>query len=424
MPDTRRSEERVGAYWDALVLGHDTTGIDIDPALADAIVRVQALAAAPPAMARDRVYQRLAPLMAGEQSVAATSAPRSRVHQSVGPVIAAKDHVAPPDRRPALRPVRAAGHWAGSHLATAALLLLTLTVAFTAIRLQADLPRDETPGVPALVRALESASGAVLVEPLAEANLAAEELGASENEAIFYRLTLSPGASAPYLAGPLSGHSGDRGIATAGAGLEMVQSGVYAVRLDAPVRVHRSGADGRENAIPTGTDVVLGPGDAVVYPDYAARAEIRNAGDEPVVLLGIAIVSVDRSETPSVELPAEITGEMFSRLSSESRALPSGPLCLGLWRLTLPAGESVEPYEATGLEALRVERGAITRGVLRPGEAAPHGRPFFSPAQTSAPFTPLSPGLRRVITSVGNEPAEILAVTIEPAAIGPTTLAP
>jgi hypothetical protein len=92
--------------------------------------------------------------------------------------------------------------------------------------------------------------------------------------------------------------------------------------------------------------------------------------------------------------------------------------------VTLPEGTSLGPYEATGLEALRIERGAITRSFLRPGETASRGRPLFHLAGTSAPFMAPAPGVRRVIASAGDEPAVFLVLSIEPAGVWSRTLAP
>jgi hypothetical protein len=45
-------------------------------------------------------------------------------------------------------------------------------------------------------------------------------------------------------------------------------------------------------------------------------------------------------------------------------------------------------------------------------------------AGTSIPFLRPSPGVRRTITSVGNQPAVVLALGIEPAMPPPSSLAP
>ena len=424
MPDTRAAEDRVGAYWDALVLGHETAGIDLDPALADAIEQFHAMGTAPPSTARERVWQRLEPLVAGETPVTGRLALSRPALKPIGPATTANGHVAAPDARrreaPLMRPV---GRRARSHLATAALLVLTLAVGYAAIRLQAPEVRDEATRLPALIRALASAPGDAVADQLVEATFGSEDLPAGAREAIFYRLTLPPGASLPYLAGPLCGRRGE--IATAGVGVEVVQSGAYAVRLDAPVRVRDGDAADGEDEFPAGTEVVLGPGETVVYPDYGAAGTVRNAGDEPMVLVGVAIVAADGPGTAMTELPAGVIGESLGRaIPSELRSLPAGPVRVGLWRLTLPAGGRAGPYEAPGLEALRVERGAITRHFLRPGDTAPRFRPLFHTTGTSAPFAAPVPGARRVIASVGDEPAELLAVLIEPAGVRLGALAP
>ena len=424
MPDTRAAEDRVGAYWDALVLGHETAGIDLDPALADAIEQFHAMGTAPPSTARERVWQRLEPLVAGETPVTGRLALSRPALKPIGPATTANGHVAAPDARrreaPLMRPV---GRRARSHLATAALLVLTLAVGYAAIRLQAPEVRDEATRLPALIRALESAPGDAVADQLVEATFGAGDLPAGAREAIFYRLTLPPGASLPYLAGPLCGRRGE--IATAGVGAEVVQSGAYAVRLDAPVQV-RDGeaADGGEE-MSVGTEIVLGPGDAANYPDYGARGAVRNAGDEPMVLVGVAIVAADGPGTAMSELPTGVIGESFGRtLPSELQSLPAGPVRVSLWRLTLPEAGGVGPYDPTGLEAVRIEAGTIAWNVVRPGAGAPSGPPLYRMAGTTVPFMAPAPGKRRVIASAGDEPAVLLALHIEPAGVWSRMLAP
>lgn len=110
--------------------------------------------------------------------------------------------------------------------------------------------------------------------------------------------------------------------------------------------------------------------------------------------------------------------------SSEWQSLPTGSVTVSLWRLTLPEGTSVGPYEAFGLETLRVEDGGITRNFLRPGESTSLHLPLFHPAGTSAAFLAPKAGVQRIITNVGDEPAVVLALSIEPAGVRLGTLTP
>ena len=146
----------------------------------------------------------------------------------------------------------------------------------------------------------------VATETLFEVTFAADDVPAGEVEAVYYRLTLPPGTGLPLLAGPFCGCPGEE--VAAGVGAELVQSGSYALRLGAPFVVRRAGQDGEERVAPD-TAVTLGPGDAAIYPDYAAFGEVRNAGQEPLVVVGVAIVSAEPSGTPVPDLPSGVRAE-------------------------------------------------------------------------------------------------------------------
>jgi hypothetical protein len=176
--------------------------------------------------------------------------------------------------------------------------------------------------------------------------------------------------------------------------------------------------------VPAGTEVILGPGDTAIYPDYTAPGAISNRGDEPVVVVGVAINSIERSGDRTPMLPPAVKLELLATTpSGEWRSLPAGPVSMSIWRLALPAGTSAGPYEAPGLESLWIEKGGILHSLLRPGEAEPRGRPLFHPAGTGAPVMALAPGVRHVISSKDDEPAELLVLSIEPAGVWSRTLA-
>ena len=205
---------------------------------------------------------------------------------------------------------------------------------------------------------------------------------------------------------------------TAGAGVEVVLSGRYALRLAAPFRVRRGAAGGvtGEADVPADVEVTLGPGDAAVYPDYAVPAEGRSVGAEPLVVVGAAIVAAEPSGTPAPALPAGVTGEVLGHATRyEWRKLPAGPTTVTLWRLTLPPGAGLPPYEPPGLEAIHVEAGAVGVGAWRPGEPAPPRTPPTYIEDGTVPFAGLDPGTRRVVANAGDEPAVLLVLTVAPA---------
>jgi hypothetical protein len=323
------------------------------------------------------------------------------------------------EQEPSIKP--SFGHRARTQLATSGLVVVTLILGITAIWQNASVS-EASPHSPALVRALASAPGDVVDERLLETTFSAAELPTGDKEAVFYRLTLPPSARLPFLVGPLAGCWGL--LPKAGAGAELIQSGAYTLRLDAPIRLQRGGAAAVVD-IPAGTEVVLEPGDNAIYPDYSVRGTISNGGNEPVVIAGVAINSIERSGDQAPMVPPAVELKLLaSTPSAEWRSLPVGPMSVSIWRLALPAGTSAGPYEATGLESLWIEKGEILHSLLRPGEAEPRGRPLFHPAGTGAPVMALAPGVRHVITSEDDEPAQLLVLSIEPAGAWSRTLAP
>ena len=420
-----RTAHELGRFWDTLIQGESmaTPHSSLETELTETVRWLhQHRSGAAPDAVRERIWQGLAhqashdapvtePRTTPARPTHTGSAPRANGLQMAPYVLGHEPLI-----------VSSFVRKARTHLATAALLTLTLVMGFVAIW-QSSSVRENSPRPPALIRALESVPGGVVNELLLEATFSAEELPAGDTEAIFYRFTLHPGASLPSLAGPSCACWGE--LATAGVGAEVVQSGVYSLRLDALIRVQRGGAARAVEQIGTRSEVILGPGDIAIYSDAAAPGDIRNAGDEPVVVVGMAIVAMEESGVSASRFPIPVGFEHLTRTTaSEWGSLPAGPVSVSLWQVTLPEGTSLGPYEATGLEALRIERGAIARSFLRPGETAPRGQPLFHLAGTSAPFMAPAPGVRRIIASAGDEPAELLVLSIEPAGAWSRTLAP
>jgi hypothetical protein len=424
MDHGQRAAHELSRFWDTLIQDETTapplSGLETELTETVRWLHRHRPGAAPDAV-RERIWRQLAH-QASHDAPVTEPLPPPALFTSTGSDLPANGLLASPhalEHKP--RIMRPIGRWALTHFATAALLLLTLAVAFVALRQQTP---EATP-VPALIRALESIPEPedVVDELMLEVTFSAKELPVGDTEIIFYRLTLDPGASLPSLAGPACACWGE--LAKAGVGVEVVQSGVYALRLDAPIRVQRGVAARAVEEIGTRSEVILEPGDIAIYSDAVAPGDIQNAGDEPVVVIGMAIVAMEESAVPAPSFPTGIRFEHLTRTTtSEWQSLPAGPVSVSLWQVTLPEGTSLGPYEATGLETLRIERGAITRSFLRPGETASRGRPLFHLAGTSAPFMAPAPGVRRVIASAGDEPAVFLVLSIEPAGAWSRTLAP
>jgi hypothetical protein len=308
------------------------------------------------------------------------------------------------------------------YLTTSALVVLTAAVAFAVMGQSRSTPENEATHLPALIRALHATAGEVDDELLVEAIFPPNALPTGDAEAVFYRLTLPAGTSLPAPAGPFCLCRGD--FVAAGIGIEVVQSGAYSVHLQTPLHVQRGGASGTAEAIAAGQDVLLGPGDAVVYADYAGQGALRNAGHDPVVVLGMAIVT---KEGTGIDLPLPLEGVnvelLASSLTSDWDTLPPGPVAVSLWRLRLPAGTSVGPYAGAGLEALSVESGMISRRYVRLADHTPLPPLTQYPGVQSIFLAP-APGIRRSITSGDVDPTVLLALSIEPKTIWSATLAP
>jgi hypothetical protein len=309
------------------------------------------------------------------------------------------------------------------YLTTAALLVFTVAVAFVAMGHLHPTREDGATHLPALIRALHATSGDVDDELLVETVFTPDVLPAGDAEAIFYRLTLPAGTSLPAPAGPFCLCRGD--FVAAGVGIEMVQSGTYSLQLETPIQVQRGGVSGRVEEMAARQDVLLGPGDAAVYADYASEGTLRNAGQDPVIVLGMAIVT---KEGTGIDLPLPPEGVkiqlLASSLTSDWETLAPGPVTVSLWRLRLPAGTGVGPYAGAGLEALAVESGTISRRYLRLAEHTPGLPPLTQYPGVQSIFLAPAPGIRRSITSGDAEPAVLLALSIEPEAIWSATLAP
>lgn len=253
----------------------------------------------------------------------------------------------------------------------------------------------------------------VTEETLISWTISAHELPEGDVEAVFYRLTLPPAASLPLLAGPFCGCPGEN--VKTGIGIEVVEAGTYVMRLDAPLTVVRAGA---EDEVAAGAEVTLGPGDVARFPDYAAPGEIRNAGTDPVSVVGLAILSQEATGTPVPDLPAEVTArELGSVFPYDWRKLPPGPVTVTLRRLSLPAGAELAPDAPVGLEAIHVDEGWVSVAFIPAGETEPSQPLTYGPG-SSTPFQSLMPGTRRVVSNDEDEPATILVLTISSSGAG------
>ena len=336
-------------------------------------------------------------------------------HESAG--------IAPPATHPpARRQLLANASRAVPFAATVALVLFTLAVGIVPLLGQAPHAPGEPRQTPALVRAMQTAPGRVDDVVLAEAVFRFDQLPPGAKEVVFYQLTIPPGLTLTALTGPSCRCPG--WTVNGGVGAEVVQAGHYSIRLSTPIEVQRRAGTPGE-AIAAHTEVTLGPGDAAIYPDYTAAAEIRVAGDAPVELIGVAIVGSDGSVIPAPVLPDGVRSEELGRsLARDWEKLAGGPVSVSLHRMTLPAALHVGPYEPIGLEAMRVERGEVSRIHYQPGAADPvYPLEIWREGQTS-PLLGNVPGMRQSLITFTEVPTELLVLLVEPAGFSAQTLAP
>jgi hypothetical protein len=416
--DERDLADAIDRYWDALMRGEATTRADIDAELGALVGRLHAAGAGMPPLFPDRLQAWSALRQMPTQTPRARndgeveslwSNPNGRNARFVSEPLAVKP-------RRGLR-------WAFAQAATAAMLLITLAVGFAAVRQRPRETPEETKWTPALVRAVESGAGDIVDKPLLQTTFPSQQLPGGAKEAIYYQLSIPPGVSLPFLAAPYCGCFSE--TLTKGVGAEIVRSGAYTLRLDAPVRVQRSGSSQAKEEVPPGKTVTLGPGDAVIYPNYAATGDVRNAGDETTSLIGVAIVGTEGSGTPLPSMPAGARAELLtSTVQSDWSKLPAGPLNVAFHELTLPPGASIGPYPPIGLEALHVESGIVGRNFLPPGKAQPDGQPIPLVAGATTPFLMLRAGTQDFVANTSEKPADLLALLIEPVVSSASNLAP
>ncbi len=201
----------------------------------------------------------------------------------------------------------------------------------------------------------------VAIETLVEATLPAETIPTGEAVLTFLRLTWEPSAvlSLPSLAPARS------------VTVEAVVAGAYALRVDVPLRVRRAARGAPD--VPPGTEVTLGPGDAVVYPDNAAAQVLRNPGPDPLVTIGVGIFSTVASAAPAPSvLPAGVRIDELGFLDARdwARAGLAGSLVVTI--LSADAGAGGEPAAGRpGAPGPGLGRGGVGGGHHHPGRRHP-----------------------------------------------------
>jgi hypothetical protein len=355
-------------HWDEIVRGEPAGSPEhpldpaLDPGLAATVRRVHELDEAPPAdpAFAARLWEDLM------HAQGAVPAPRPRPFRDRPPAAAP---AAPP------HPGRRALAW----FATAALVLLTLGAAYLALGPGRPTP-ERANQLPAIVTspvpspATPAPDGASADEALLAVELPADALPRTDQvSAGLSVVELPPGHEAAWSASAAAAYPGLR--------VEYLLEGTYAVRPETAVRVVR--ADGADEAVPGGAEVLLAPGDALVSRADAAFAE-TNPGPAPAVLLSWVLLDGAQRAAPGPGIRMESPLAVYDRA-----AAPAGPAALRLRRVEL-APDAVLPAPAGAFQIAATERGAPSVG--RESDGA--------------------------VSNPGGETATVYVLTLEPAAPG------
>lgn len=419
MAPADRQAASLDHVWDALVRGEPAPNPDqTDAAQTAFVARLQATSAIP-TLFPDPAQSWRELRTSGATPASATAASELPAAPWWGPND--KETTAGRQRTPHHR--QSSPRWVLTQLATAALLLLALAGGLLVLWQGQHRDREATTWLPPSIAS--SLPAGYSEEILIDATFTADQLPNGATEALFYRVTLPPDTGLPFLAATNCLHSCNKDVVTKGVGAEIVEAGAYEIRLDRPLWVQRAGDPSGNAEIPAGQDVALNPGDVAVFHDYLATGAIRNAGSEPAEILGMAIVDYATGGEPISMLPPGIIGEQMDvSIISDWEALPEGPVTVTLRRVTLPAQTLLPPFGPRGLESIRVERGSIAWTFAHTAEAAEGGLRIHRRAGETAPFAISPHGALRFLESTGDEPAELLVLTIEPAGLDGNPLAP
>jgi hypothetical protein len=150
----------------------------------------------------------------------------------------------------------------------------------------------------------------------------------------------------------------------AGVRLDYVVTGTYAVRVDGPLLITRTGAGALPQPVTAGTEVTLAPGDSALYPDDTRQQTFGNPGAERAVVLFAGLLA-DAPPMPPTGIVVDASGE-WVLTAQERAALGSGEVRLTLRRVTLAPGAGLAP-PGTGTVRLVVAEasGATVIGTVR-----------------------------------------------------------
>jgi hypothetical protein len=177
------------------------------------------------------------------------------------------------------------------------------------------------------------------------------------------RVTLLPGARIFTL----------RGAVEQGVSFEHVVEGTTAVSSDGPVLVARASVPDAPAAATPEAEIVLEPGDSVLYLENDAPWTDRNAGRTPAVVLVAFILSTEPPLAESAPGEPEL-GFVFEELDfvepPEWAAVPRGPVALSLRQETLAPGAVFPAFAGDGVRLIGPEASPTAHLGRRPDGSA------------------------------------------------------
>jgi hypothetical protein len=202
------------------------------------------------------------------------------------------------------------------------------------------------------------------------------------------------------------------------AAAEYVVAGSLVVRSAGRVVVQRDSAslDPAAEEIAPGRETTLGPGDVAVFLTPGAAQTVRNPGTAPATTLKVLVTA---GREAGNALPHGFATYILGHLSAtdwQRSPLPVGAVRVRVERVTFAPGASA-PVPSLSLPVLRyVAAGELQWAVETPATwlAASPPIAIFRRGQ-SLPWQPQPPGSRLLLHSSGDEPLELLVLSMTPA---------
>jgi hypothetical protein len=376
----------LGRYWDELLHGRPADRDTLDPALAETVRQLHARDDAPGADAAFAA-QLLANL---EERMDTTSGdlrtPTDPLRLSMMPSTNGRTRTSLPWRPLPPRTSSRLWGWPRTHLATAALVVFTLTFAYLAFGPPRSGRQDNLPaGIAAVSTPATPTAATTGEETVLEIALPAGAVPATIYSGQNH-YTIPPGSNGRWEPTNFST------TCCTGPRLNYVLEGTYTVRGDGPIQVLRSGAERWED-VPAGTEIVLEPGDALLSWMNDSFDAV-NASSDPVELLDGILFDGEMTTDPIPQEPSGRPAWSFhdQDIMLTQQPVPSEPVILRLQKTTLPKG-GVLPRPPGAILQLAVS--------LDPADVVTTENPH-----NSNPFE---------LRNVGGEPATIYVLSLEPA---------